>query len=73
MRHAICAAAILLAACGQQSSNNQMTADSGAAETSNVENELIDNPNGTETLRLEGNDSATFVDGELVDVNRAQE
>ena len=38
-----------------------------AAETSNVENELIDNPNGTETLRLEGNDSATFVDGELVD------
>lgn len=64
MRHAIVAAALLLAACG--TSERQ---DNAAAV--NETNELIANPNGTQTLRLEGNDSATFVDGELVEVNRA--
>jgi hypothetical protein len=53
-------------------SENLVSANAaGPSGTNAPGNELTDNPNGTQTLRLEGNDSATFVDGELVDVNRA--
>ena len=79
MRHAILAAVFLLAACGGSTpSDNAVSANASSANASETSpadalgNELIDNPNGTQTLRLEGNDSATFVDGELVDVNRAK-
>jgi hypothetical protein len=68
MRHAILAATVLLAACG----DSKGAAEDEAAAAENLGDELIANPNGTQTLRLEGNDSATFVDGELVAVNRAQ-
>lgn len=75
MRHSSLAAALLLAACGG-SDNNQVNADDAAALENagrqNVENELITEGNGTRVLRLEGNHSATFVDGDLVEVNRAQ-
>jgi PBP1b-binding outer membrane lipoprotein LpoB len=67
----IAGAALLLTGCGGGDAgvaNNE----AAAAEQSNLDNELIDNPNGTQTLTLEGNDSATFVDGELVEVNRAE-
>ena len=77
MRHAVIAAALLLAACADQGANSQASAndvqpaEQPVSELPNPENQLIDNPNGTRTLRLEGNDSATFVDGNLVEINRA--
>jgi hypothetical protein len=75
MRHSLIAAALLLAACNG-SDNNQVTADNAAAVENagqqNVENELIETENGARVLRLEGNDSATFVNGNLVEVNRAR-
>lgn len=80
MRHAIIAAALLLAACGDSTQPSQVSADNAspaepasieASQQQNVDNELIDQANGTRVLRLEGNDSATFVGGELVEVNRA--
>ncbi len=80
MRLAMIAAACLLAACTDSTDNDQVSAnDALAAGTASnatandVTDELIANPNGEgQVLRLEGNDSATFVGGELVEVNRAE-
>lgn len=71
------AAALLLAACGKSPDTAEVTADNAAlappAATTNASNELTDNLNGAgQVLRLEGNDSATFVGGNLVEVNRAE-
>ena len=77
MRHTIFATIFLLAACSDSTptAHNDAHAASATDESATAENagnELIDNPNGTQTLTLEGNDSATFVDGELVEVSRAE-
>jgi hypothetical protein len=67
----------LLAACADQDANTQVgTNDAQPAEQSvsslpNPENQLTANANGTRTLHLEGNDTATFVGGNLVEINRA--
>jgi hypothetical protein len=78
MRHATFAAALLLAACTDRSANTQVSANDPqpnepqpVSALPNPENQLTPNANGTRTLHLEGNDSATFVGGNLVEINRA--
>jgi hypothetical protein len=77
MRHAVIAAALLLAACADQDANTQVSANDAqpaaqpVSSLPNPENQLTANANGTRTLHLEGNDTATFVGGNLVEINRA--
>ncbi|MGH6659178.1 MAG: hypothetical protein ACREBM_05955 [Sphingomicrobium sp.] len=70
----IAAMALLLAACGDSTDNAAVSAKTAAptatTQEQNLDNELIDQGNGLRVLRLEGNDSVTFVGGEIVEVNR---
>lgn len=76
MRQSMIAAALLLAACGDNTDNAAVSANdvvsTETAQAQNLENELIEMNNGSRVLRLEGNDSVTFVGGNLVEVNRAK-
>jgi hypothetical protein len=71
------AAAVLVAACADQNANSQVTANDAepaarpVSELPNPEDQPSANANGTRTLRLGGNDTATFVNGNLVEINRA--
>ena len=77
MRHAMIAAALLLAACADQDGNSEVSANYAeptarpVSELPNPEDQLSANANDTRTLQLGGNDTATFVDGNLVEINRA--
>ena len=77
MRYATIAAALLLAACADQDANSQVSANDAepfarpVSELPSPENQLTANANGTRTLHLGGNDTATFVGGNLVEINRA--
>ena len=76
MRQSMIAATLLLAACGDNADNAAISANDSAspesAQAQNLDNELIAMDNGSRVLRLEGNDSVTFVGGEIVEVNRAK-
>ena len=77
MRYAVIAVAFLFAACADQDANTQVSANDArpaaqpVGSLPNPENQLTANANGTRTLHLEGNDTVTFVDGNLVEINRA--
>ena len=77
MRSAMIAAALLLAACADQDTKSQVSANDSepaarpVSELPSPEDQLSANANGTRTLQLGGNDTATFVDGNLVEINRA--
>lgn len=79
MKPTLILVALLTGACEDSTKPTKVNAGTAApaepasietARQQNLDNELINQGNGARVLRLEGNDSVTFVGGELVEVNR---